>query len=139
MTERQGLHGCIPILCTPFLDDGSLDPASLEREIEFVIGVGAAGVAALAIASEGYKLTEAERDEVAHVVVATVAGRVPVVVSVDGAGTDVALDRVRRADWPRRRNHFRRAPAARPSRRSKAAAGSGAGRPRRCCCRREDL
>jgi 4-hydroxy-tetrahydrodipicolinate synthase len=97
MTMGGGLRGCIPILCTPFFDDGALDLASLEREIEEVIGEGATGVAALAIASEGYKLTEAERDEVARVVVATVAGRVPVVVSADGAGTEVALERARRA------------------------------------------
>ena len=31
------IHGCIPILCTPFLEDGSVDFESLEREIEWVI------------------------------------------------------------------------------------------------------
>ncbi len=62
-----------------------------------MLGEGASGVATLAIASEGYKLTEAERDVVAEAVVATVAGRVPVVISADGAGTEPALDRARRA------------------------------------------
>ncbi len=94
MTE---LRRCIPILCTPFFDDGSVDLASLEREIEYVIGEGAAGVAALAIASEGYKLTEGERDQITREVVACVAGRVPVVVSADGAGTEVAVERAARA------------------------------------------
>lgn len=92
------LHGCIPILNTPFFDDGSLDLDSLVREIEWVIAEGATGVAALAIASEGYKLTESERDEITRLVVATVAGRVPVVVSADGAGTEVAIDRARRIE-----------------------------------------
>jgi len=91
------LRGCIPILCTPFHDDGSLDLDGLDREIEWLIAEGATGVAALAIASEGYKLTDAERDAVAERTVATVAGRVPVVISADGAGTEVALDRARRA------------------------------------------
>lgn len=91
------LHGCIPILCTPFLGDGSLDLPGLEREIEWVIAAGADGVAALAIASEGYKLTEAERDTVTRTVVDTVAGRIPVVISADGAGTEVAVERARRA------------------------------------------
>ena len=58
---------------------------------------GASGVATLALASEGYKLTERERDEVAALVVEHVAGRVPVVVSADGAGTAVAVDRAVRA------------------------------------------
>jgi len=93
-----GLRGCIPILCTPFADDGEIDLPSLVREIEWVIAEGATGVAALAIASEGYKLTESERDEITRVVVSTVSGRVPVVVSADGAGTEVALDRARRIE-----------------------------------------
>ena len=97
MPNPPPLAGCVPILCTPFGDDGALDLPSLEREVEWVLAEGARGVACLAIASEGYKLTEAERDGVARTVDATVAGRVPVVVSVDGAGTEPALDRARRA------------------------------------------
>lgn len=93
----MSLHGCIPILCTPFFDDGSLDLESLEREIDWVIAEGATGVAALAIASEGYKLTEAERDTITATTVRAVKGRVPVVISADGAGTEVALDRACRA------------------------------------------
>ena len=91
------LAGCVPILCTPFAADGALDLPSLEREVDWVIAEGARGVACLAIASEGYKLTEGERDEVVRVVVAKVAGRVPVVVSADAAGTDPAVGRARRA------------------------------------------
>lgn len=97
MTGMESLRGCFPILCTPFLDDGSLDLESLEREVDWVIGEGASGVVALAIASEGYKLTEAERDEVTRTVVTATAGRVPVVVSASGDGTEVAIDRARRA------------------------------------------
>lgn len=97
MPNPVPLTGCIPILCTPFQEDGALDLPSLAREVEYVIDEGASGVAALAIASEGYKLTEAERDILAEAVVATVAGRVPVVISADGTGTEPALDRARRA------------------------------------------
>lgn len=91
------LRGCIPILCTPFDDDGAVDLEDLAHEIEWVISEGANGVATLAIASEGYKLTESERDTMTATVVKTVAGRVPVVVSADGAGTEVAIDRAKRA------------------------------------------
>lgn len=97
----SALHGCIPILCTPFSDDGAIDFDDLANEIDWVIAEGATGVAALAIASEGYKLTESERDAVATHVVTVVAGRVPVVVSADGAGTEVAIDRARRAESAR--------------------------------------
>lgn len=91
------LRGCIPILCTPFFDDFSVDYESLERQIDWVIAEGASGVATLALASEGYKLTEAERDEITRVVVARTAKRVPVVVSADGPGPEVGIDRAHRA------------------------------------------
>jgi 2-keto-3-deoxy-L-arabinonate dehydratase len=94
---QASLRGCIPILCTPFFEDQSIDHASLAREVDWVIGEGASGVAALAIASEGYKLTEPERDAVVETVVRAVANRVTVVASADGAGTAVAVDRARRA------------------------------------------
>ena len=92
------LRGCIPILCTPFHEDGSVDFVSLRSEVEWVLNEGATGVATLALASEGYKLTDAERDDVAGMVIDAVAGRVPVVVSADGPGHMIAVDRARRAE-----------------------------------------
>lgn len=97
MTRGDDLHGCIPILVTPFAEDGSLDLPSLEREVDWVIAEGASGVACLAIASEGYKLTEGERDAVVQSTVHHVDGRVPVVASADGPGEEPAIDRARRA------------------------------------------
>ena len=97
MRTSESLHGCIPILVTPFADDGSLDFESLEREIEWVLAEGASGVACVAIASEGYKLTETERDAVIATTVRRVDGRVPVVASADGPGEEPAIDRARRA------------------------------------------
>jgi 2-keto-3-deoxy-L-arabinonate dehydratase len=97
MACREPLHGCIPILVTPFADDGSLDLESLEREIDWVLAEGASGVACVAIASEGYKLTESERDAVIAASVRRVDGRVPVVASADGPGEEPAIDRARRA------------------------------------------
>ena len=98
MTDfREAFRGCIPILVTPFAEDGALDLESLEREIDWVLAEGASGVACLAIASEGYKLTEAERDAVIATTVRGVDGRAPVVASADGPGEEPAIDRARRA------------------------------------------
>jgi len=97
MSHGAALHGCVPILITPFADDGSLDLESLEREVEWVLAEGASGVACVAIASEGYKLTESERDAVIATTVGKVGGRVPVVASADGPGEEPAIDRARRA------------------------------------------
>ena len=95
--NATALVGCIPILCTPFDDEGGVDLASLAREVDWVLAAGANGVACLAIASEGYKLTETERDAVVEAVVRAVAGRVPVVASADGQGVEPAVERARRA------------------------------------------
>jgi len=94
MTE---LRDCIPILCTPFLADDTVDVESLRTQIDWVLAEGASGVATLALASEGYKLTEQERDAITTIVVEHVAGRAPVVVSADGSGTAIAVDRAQRA------------------------------------------
>ncbi len=97
MTE---LRGCIPILCTPFHDDLSIDVQSIGSQVDWAIAEGAAGVSTLALASEGYKLTEAEREVVARAVIESVDQRVPVVVSADGSGHAIAIDRaVRAAEW----------------------------------------
>ncbi|MBK8046309.1 MAG: dihydrodipicolinate synthase family protein [Anaerolineales bacterium] len=49
------------------------------------------------MASEGYKLDDAERDRVARIVLEQAGGRVPVVISADGNGTDIAVARARAA------------------------------------------
>src|SRR5215212_2444142 len=97
MDTNKNLRGCIPILVTPFSDDGALDLESLEHEIDWAFAEGASGVACVAIASEGYKLTESERDAVIATTVGKVDGRVPVVASADGPGEEPAIDRARRA------------------------------------------
>jgi len=92
------LRGCIPILCTPIDVDGQLDLESFDRQIEWVIAEGAAGVATLALASEGYKLLDQWKPLLAARTVEVVAGRVPVVVSVDAPGTAPAVDRALRME-----------------------------------------
>lgn len=97
MADLPRLHGCIPILVSPFTDDGALDLDAYGPQIEWVLAEGATGVAVNAIASEGYKLTESERDSAIERVVAEVNGRVPVVASADGPGAEPAIDRAARA------------------------------------------
>jgi 4-hydroxy-tetrahydrodipicolinate synthase len=90
------IEGVIPILVTPFMADGSIDEESLERLIDFNIeaGVHALGVA---LGSEVFKFTEAERLQVIRAVVASVAGRVPVIINTGATGTDLARHYARMA------------------------------------------
>jgi dihydrodipicolinate synthase/N-acetylneuraminate lyase len=91
------MNGIFPILATPFDDKGQIDFEDLEREVEWMIGVGVNGVG-IAVASEIYKLTDPERDEVLSSVVKQVNGRVPVVMNTGAMGTDVTVYYSQRAE-----------------------------------------
>lgn len=96
MVDRT-LSGIIPILATPFDEQGQIDFEDLEREVEWMVNVGVGGVG-IAVASEIYKLTDSERDEVLSSVVKQVNGRVPVVMNTGAMGTDVTVHYSRRAE-----------------------------------------
>jgi dihydrodipicolinate synthase/N-acetylneuraminate lyase len=93
----SSIHGVVPILVTPFDDDGHIDETSLKSLINFNIAAGVHGLG-VALGSEVFKFTEAERDTVIRCVVETVAGRVPVVINSGAAGTDLAIAYSRRAE-----------------------------------------
>jgi len=79
MTHK--IEGIIPVMLTPFTDQGEIDYPGLERLIEWYLGKGAEALFAVAQSSEMQFLTLAERAALGRFVVRQVAGRVPVVVS----------------------------------------------------------
>ena len=84
------LKGVIPILPTPFGESGEVDLDGLRSLVNHLIVQGVNGLGTLALASEGYKLTEEERREVLSAVVEAARGRVPVVASVYHESTRIA-------------------------------------------------
>lgn len=84
------MKGVYPILITPFDQESQIDEESLRRLIEFNLEAGVHGLG-VALGSEVYKLTEAERAWMTRVVVDQVAGRVPVVINTGANGTDLAV------------------------------------------------
>lgn len=85
--EMQGVY---PILVTPFDEQGRLDEESLRSLIDFNIAGGVHGLG-VALGSEIFKLSEAERDHVTRIVVDQVNKRVPVVINSGAPGTDLAV------------------------------------------------
>jgi 4-hydroxy-tetrahydrodipicolinate synthase len=79
MTRK--IEGIIPVMLTPFTDEGEIEYPGLERLIEWYLDKGADALFAMAQSSEMQFLTLAERAALGHFVVKQVAGRVPVVVS----------------------------------------------------------
>jgi len=94
--STETMHGVIPILVTPFTPDGTIDVESLRSVVEFNLNAGVHGFG-IALASEVFKLSEAERDQVASIVVDQVNGRVPVVMNTGAPGTDLSILYSRRA------------------------------------------
>ena len=94
--NSQTMRGVYPILVTPFHEDGRIDEESLRRLIDFNIEAGVHGLG-VALGSEIYKLSEAERDLMTRVVVEQTAGRVKVVINTGAPGADLAIHYSRRA------------------------------------------
>ena len=82
---RYVLDGILPILQTPFAEDGSLDVVPLRRLADHVIQTGAAGVIYPAVASEVSKLSMEERRLGVEVVLSQIGGRVPVFVGASAS------------------------------------------------------
>ncbi len=92
------LEGIIPILATPFHDDGSIDIQGQERVAEHLLEQGAHGLAAFGNAAEGYTLLGDERRTLLETIVKRVDGRVPVVVGIGTTGTDIAVSLSKEAE-----------------------------------------
>lgn len=75
------IEGIVPVMLTPFHDDGAIDYAGLERLIEWYLQHGADALFAVAQSSEMQFLSLQERSDLARFVVEKVAGRVPVLAS----------------------------------------------------------
>ena len=84
--SQQPMRGMFPVLITPFDEQDRIDEDSLRGVVEYNITAGVHGVV-IAFATEIMKLTEAERLQIAKVVVDQTRGRVPVVVNTGAVST----------------------------------------------------
>lgn len=94
----QSLGGVIPIVVTTFHEDGSIDLESQRRLIRHLLGQGVHGLALFGNASEGYALTDGEREKILALTIEEVHGSVPVIVSSGHNGTHGAVELSRAAE-----------------------------------------
>lgn len=71
--------GVIPPVATPLLPDHSVDHASLERLVDYLVGAGVSGLFALGSTGETAYLTDDQRVDVLRTIVKRADGRVPVI------------------------------------------------------------
>ena len=74
MVEKISLNGVLPVVQTLFSPDGSLDLSSMEREFNWVLGQGVAGLTT-GMVSEILRLTESERKQLTEVVTSVARDR----------------------------------------------------------------
>lgn len=97
MNNRKQLSGVFPILNSTFHEDGSLDLESQAALVRHLLKQGAHGLGLFGNASEGYALSDAERDAILKVVRATAGPGVPLVASTGHSGTQLAVEASRKA------------------------------------------
>jgi 4-hydroxy-tetrahydrodipicolinate synthase len=61
------LKGVYPIVPTPFLENGDVDYASIDRLVKFMAAKKVHGLAVMGALGEGHKLTEKERGDIISV------------------------------------------------------------------------
>lgn len=93
----KNVAGIVPILATPFTETGEVDYASYRRIVEAAIQDGAHGLAMFGLASEYYKLRDAERTRLTEALVQQTRRRVPVIVSITHHARHVAVQQAREA------------------------------------------
>ncbi|MCU0341009.1 MAG: dihydrodipicolinate synthase family protein [Spirosomaceae bacterium] len=84
MTPTKGF---IPVMLTPFHEDGSVDFEQLTKLTEFYLKAGAKGLFANCLSSEMFELTDTERLQIVRHVVEVTDGTVPVVATGTLGGT----------------------------------------------------
>lgn len=85
------LEGVLPVLPTPFADDGTVALRDVGREVDWAIERGASGLVVLGVASEVFRLSDTERAAILRATVEAAAGRVPVVAGAGHLSTELAV------------------------------------------------
>lgn len=95
MTQR--LQGIFPVLPTPFTAQGAIDPAAMDRVVDFALACGVAGVVFPGFASEVETLQPDERSLLLRRVADRVAARVPIIAGASADTAEAAIGHARAA------------------------------------------
>lgn len=94
---RKRLHGVLPIVQVPFTDTDEIDREVLDREVQWGLAQGIDGLGT-GMVSESLRLSQAERETLAELLVQSVAGRGVVFLAVTSETTRQAVALARAAE-----------------------------------------
>ena len=92
------LRGCYPILATPFRPGGGIDEDSVIRLVRHLNTAGLPGFTMFGLASEFYKLSDADREALIEAAFETRAPDQTTIISVTAHSHEVAVKQARRAE-----------------------------------------
>ncbi|HEV2076057.1 MAG TPA: dihydrodipicolinate synthase family protein [Thermoleophilaceae bacterium] len=92
------LRGCYPILATPFRPDGAIDEESVVSLVRHLHACGLPGFTMFGLASEFYKLSDADRETLIGAAFGARAPDQTAIVSVTAHSLEVAVEQARRAE-----------------------------------------
>jgi 4-hydroxy-tetrahydrodipicolinate synthase len=95
-SKGANINGVVPIIPIPFHADDSIDEQSLRRCVDFVCTRPMAAMCLPAYASEFYKLSEGEREQVIAVALDANQGRIPLIAQANHGSSKVAATLARR-------------------------------------------
>ncbi len=92
----MNIKGIVPIIATPFLENGDIDYESLRKELQYMKTIGCNGATLFGIAGEYYKLTDSECEEMIQVTVDECKRiNLPCVISCTPHSTYAAIQRAK--------------------------------------------
>ncbi len=97
MKTDKKLTGVFPVLPTPFLEDGSVDTASLRNLIRYLVKVGVDGMTFPGVASEFAQLSLEERLQLTKLVMEEVDGKVSVIIGATSSDSAISQQIARQA------------------------------------------
>ena len=88
---KKRLEGVVPVIVTPFLEDETIDEASLRRMVDIAAEREFSAVCLPAYASEFYKLSDSERLRVVKIAVEQSVGRTQIIAQSNHGSAENAL------------------------------------------------
>ncbi len=96
MKKKQELTGVVPIIPTPFTKNEEIDEAGLRSLIDFSVSTGVEAVCLPAYASEFYKLSDQEKQQVVKIAIEQSAGRVKIMGQCNNPSVKLAINLARK-------------------------------------------
>lgn len=97
-SPTAALHGVVPPVVVPHLEDHSIDRASYERHLERLIDAGVHGLFVLGSSGEVAFATRERRQEILQLTNDIVRGRLPIIAGVVDTQTDRVIEHIRDAE-----------------------------------------